>query len=543
MVNNKNSIKIKQLNQSLKDNLKNVLDEFILDEFIKLDFNNEEQVNKFLENIIKKFNYIKPILLKEIKSKKKGGTCKKCNIFKGGASNADRSVMNQQQSVCFICLEGSMTNNRRQTNELRQDRGILKHHEEPGNCQIVAHENCWRDLFQNMNTFICPGCHKILEMQDNEVVISNVPMLNNNNDDDDNFAAQLNVFIDNNREVDNNDMIYNSLFVALFITFIKLFRMSNNPFIYFTLFFCYRFLLKMLNRNYRRNPNPPLGIIALGYMVIPFFVLIIAITIIDSIVILGGPHLVDDTYDNIKNIIEIIHEKIISDEIDNPEFNQLRNQVLNYNNNTNVLYIEGGYKKTKKNKRKINKTKKRIRKQKGSGNVLPTFRNSRVQPEDYAYINYNTTSVVPSNSVPIHQYTTFRCNWKYNIRQNFTDDYDGIFVDDYLDVIINPIDENAQDWIFAGVTDESIKDEIGEYMTYYRRLLFRSYTNEEVRDLFSGQLLSTYDIQKKIYELLKIRKYLSDHPIQQAQAEIVRPAEQASIANGGKKKKNKTKKR
>ncbi len=172
MVNNKNSIKIKQLNQSLKDNLKNVLDEFILDEFIKLDFNNEEQVNKFLENI-KKFNYIKSILLKEIKSKKKGGTCKKCNIFKGGASNADRSVMNQQQSVCFICLEGSITNNRRQTNELRQDRGILKHHEEPGNCQIVAHENCWRDLFQNMDTFICPGCHKILEMQDNEVVISN----------------------------------------------------------------------------------------------------------------------------------------------------------------------------------------------------------------------------------------------------------------------------------------------------------------------------------------------------------------------------------
>ena len=79
-------------------------------------------------------------------------------------------------------------------------------------------------------------------------------------------------------------------------------------------------------------------------------------------------------------------------------------------------------------------------------------------------------------------------------------------------------------------------------MTYYRRLLFRSYTNEEVRDLYSDQLLSTYDIQKKIYELLKIRKYLSDHPIQQAQAEIVRPAEQASIANGGKKKKNKTKK-
>lgn len=534
---NKNSIKIKQSN-ILKKNLKN-----ILDEFKKLDFNNEKQVNEFLENIIEKFNYIKPILLKEIKSKKKGGTCKKCNIFKGGASNADRSIMNQQQGVCFLCLEGSITNNRRQTNELFQDRGILKHHEEPGNCQIVAHENCWRDLFQNMDAFRCPGCHKILEMQDNEVVINNAPMLNNN--DDDNFAAQLNVFIDNNREVDNNDMIYNSLFVALFITFIKLFKMSNNPFIYFILFFCYRFLLKMLNRNYRRNPNPPLGIIALGYMVIPFFVLILATLTIESISILGGPHLVYDTYDNIKNIIEIIHEKIISDEINNPDFNQLRNQVLYYNNNTNLLDIEGGYKKSKKNKRKINKTKKRIRKQKGSGNVFSTFRrtNSSVQPErNYTYGHYNNSTILPDESVPIREYTSFRCTWKNNIRRDFQDDYDGIFVDNYLDIIINPIDENEHDWIFAGVTDESIKGEIGEYIRHYRNLLLRSYTNENVFDFYSEQSLSSYDIHKKMYELLKIKKYILDHPIQQAQAEIVRPAEPASIANGGKKKKNKTKK-
>ena len=344
MINNKNSIKIKKLQSNLKN---------ILDEFIKLDFNNEKQVNEFLKNIIEKFNYIKPILLKEIKSKKKGGTCKKCNIFKGGASNADRSVMNQQQGVCFLCLEGSITNNRRQTNELLQDRGILKHHEEPGNCQIVAHENCWRDLFQNMDTFRCPGCHKILEMQDNEVVISNVPMLNN--DDHDNFAAQLNDFIINNREIDNDDMIYNSLLVALFFTYIKLVNNINyNPLIFLILAFSYSYFLKMLNRNYRRNPNPPLGIIALGYMVIPFFVLILAISTIDSIAILGGPHLVHDTYDNIKNIIEIIHEKIISDEINNPDFNQ----VLNYYNNTNVLYIEGGYKKT---------IKKKYKKKKGSG--------------------------------------------------------------------------------------------------------------------------------------------------------------------------------
>jgi uncharacterized membrane protein len=365
MVNNKNSIKIKEIKE-IKNNLKKTLDKFI-----KLDFKNEKQVKKFLEIIINNFNYIKPILLhlckdvKEIKSKKKGGTCKKCNIFKGGASNADRGVMNQQQSVCFVCLEGSITNNRRQTNELLQDRSILKHHEEPGNCQIVAHENCWRDLFQNMDTFRCPGCHKMLEMQDNEVVISNVAMLNNNNDDDNNFAAQLNDFIINNREIDNDDMIYNSLLVALFFTYIKLVNNINyNSLIFLILGFSFSYFLKMLIINYRRNPNPPLGIIALGYMVIPFFVLILATLTIDSIAILGGPHLVDDTYDNIKNIIEIIHEKIISGEIDNPDFNQLRNQVLNYYNNTIVLDIEGGYKKSKKNKKKKNKTKKRKIKQK-----------------------------------------------------------------------------------------------------------------------------------------------------------------------------------
>jgi|TARA_B100001093_G_scaffold359095_1_gene343709 hypothetical protein len=350
MVNNKNSIKIKQL----KDNLENVLDEFK-----KLDFNNEKQVNKFLKNIIKKFNYIKPILLKEIKSKKKGGTCKKCNIFKGGHRSADRIIRDQQSSVCFLCLGERYERTRGLSNQTIRDRGILKHHEEPGNCQIVAHENCWRDLFQNMDTFRCPGCHKILEMQGNEVVISNVPMLNNNNDDDNNFAAEQNDFIINNIEIDNDDMIYNSLLVAIFFTYIKLVNnISNNPLIFLILGFSYRYFLKMLNINYRRNPNPPLGIIALGYMVIPFFVLILATTTIESISILGGPNLVNDTYDYIKNIIEIIHEKIISDEIDNPEFNQLRNQVLNYNNNTNVLDIEGGYKKSKKNKRKINKTKK-----------------------------------------------------------------------------------------------------------------------------------------------------------------------------------------
>ena len=57
MVNNKNSIKIKQSN-ILKKNLKN-----ILDEFKKLDFNNEKQVNEFLENIVNKST--PPDLLKD----------------------------------------------------------------------------------------------------------------------------------------------------------------------------------------------------------------------------------------------------------------------------------------------------------------------------------------------------------------------------------------------------------------------------------------------------------------------------------------------
>ena len=94
MVNNKNSIKITELKNTLKDNLKN-----ILDEFKKLDFNKEKDVNKFLKNIIKKFNYIKPILLKEIKSKKEGGTCKKCNIFKGGYRSADRIIKKKKNKT------------------------------------------------------------------------------------------------------------------------------------------------------------------------------------------------------------------------------------------------------------------------------------------------------------------------------------------------------------------------------------------------------------------------------------------------------------
>ena len=94
--------------------------------------------------------------------------------------------------------------------------------------------------------------------------------------------------------------------------------------------------------------------------------------------------------------------------------------------------------------------------------------------------------------------------------------------------------------MFAGVTNDAINVEIEEYITYYRRLLIRSFTNDYVNDIYSEQFLSTYDIQKKMYELLAIRHYLIYNPIKQAHAEIVRPAEPAYIANGGKKK---TKKR
>lgn len=333
MVNNKNSIKIKQLNNNLKD---------ILDEFKKLNFNSKENVNSFLQNIIEKFKYIKPILSKATATKR--GNCKKCNIFKGGASSADLDVMNQQEGVCFICLEGSITNNRRQTNELLQDRGIVRHHAEPGNCQIIAHENCWQDLFQNMDTFRCPGCHKSLELRNNEVVISNVPMLNNDHNDnfvdDERVADELNLVINNNEQVNNNDMIYNSLILALLFTYIKLHNINNNSLMFIILSFSHAYFINLLNINYLRNPNPPLEIITLGYMTIPFFVLQIAILTIDSIAILGGPHLVHDTYRYINEITQ--------KGINNPEFNKLINHVLN--NNTNMIDIEGGYKKTTKKK-------------------------------------------------------------------------------------------------------------------------------------------------------------------------------------------------
>ena len=190
------------------------------------------------------------------------------------------------------------------------------------------------------------------------------------------------------------------------------------------------------------------------------------------------------------------------------------------------------------------------KKQKGSGPIHSRFRNSSVHPErNFTYIHDNNSTILPNatilsdESVPIREYTTFRCIWKNNIRRDFLDDYDRTYspiqlflLDDYLDIIIDPIDEKEGDWLFDGVTDESIKDEIKEYMKHYRTLLQMSNTDENVFDIYSGQYLSIYDIHKKMFELLKIKQYILNNPIQQAHAEIVPPAESAYIAKGGKKK-------
>ena len=558
------------------NNILNKKLEDILNKFKELDLNKEKDVNDFLKYLMKEMKYLISIF-KEIENKKsKGGTCIKCNNFKGGVSPADRIIMRQQQSECFICTQPAIRERRNLTDEQFNELGPIIGHEESGRCQNVAHVECWRQFFNSPIRHECPNCRKNLEFQEDEYGVRIVVRHNDNqnNDDFDNwFAAQLNDFIINNRqidaqlnnrEIDNNDMIYKSLLVALFFTHLRAVNMTNNPFIYLILGFSYRYFTKMLDRNYRRNPNPPLGIIALGRMVIPFFVLALAIRSIDAIYILGGPHLFYDTYDNIKNIIEIIYEKLNRDGIENPYFNLLREEILNYdvNNALDIANIYGGNKKSKKKKIKMNKTKKNryfnslnplletnylkmlsYKKQKGSGNILPTFRNSRVQPEEnYTYRNYNNSTVVPLNSVPFHQYTTFRCNWKYNrFGHDFTNDIDdGNLVDRFLDITINPNEDNDDEWVFAGVTNDAINVEIEEYITYYRRLLIRSFTNDYVNDIYSEQFLSTYDIQKKMYELLAIRHYLRYNPIQQAHAEIVPPAEPAYIANGGKKK---TKKR
>ena len=183
---------------------------------------------------------------------------------------------------------------------------------------------------------------------------------------------------------------------------------------------------------------------------------------------------------------------------------------------------------------------------KGGGGMISRL---RVQPEggNYGYENYNdNTTVVPLDFVRPHHYTTFRTIWKkgrkpsneYMENDNFGND-----VDDWITVIVNPPYFEDSDFAFAGTTDEMILDDVDHEIRHYRSLWLPSLA-KNVYDYITDKHLSTYDIRLKIYQLLAIKYHIQYNPIQEARAEILRPVEQASIANGGKKKKkNKTKKR
>lgn len=176
---------------------------------------------------------------------------------------------------------------------------------------------------------------------------------------------------------------------------------------------------------------------------------------------------------------------------------------------------------------------------KGGGGM---FSRPRVQPDNYVYNHYDTSTVVPLDFVTPHQYTTVRCIWKRRIP---TDEYmrndpDGNNVDDWIIVIVNPRDFEDSDWAFSGTTDASVLDDVEDEIRHYRSLLLPSFFEENVRDYISEKFLSTYDIRLKIYQLLAIKYHIQYNPIQEARAEIIRPAEPASACiNGGKRKKTK----
>lgn len=187
---------------------------------------------------------------------------------------------------------------------------------------------------------------------------------------------------------------------------------------------------------------------------------------------------------------------------------------------------------------------------KGGGGM---FSRPRVQPQDYVYSHHNNTQVIPLDFVTPHQYTTFRTIWKRRIP---TDEYmkndpDGNRVHDWIIVIVDPEDFEDSDWAFSGTTDEIVLDDVEYEIKHYRSLLRRSLLRrsfiENVYDYISEKFLSTYDIRLKIYQLLAIKYHIQYNPIQEARAEIIRPAEQASASiNGGKhrkKTKNKLKKK
>lgn len=166
---------------------------------------------------------------------------------------------------------------------------------------------------------------------------------------------------------------------------------------------------------------------------------------------------------------------------------------------------------------------------KGGGGM---FSRQRVQPEgNYGYENYNNSTVVPLDFVTPHNYTRFRTIWKRGkpTEEYMSDDPYGNHVHEWITVIVDPDDENDNDLIIHSITDRSIINDIEIQLEEYRRRLRIL--------LVTG--IDTYDIRLKIYQLLAIKYHIQYNPIQEAHAEILRPAEPASAINGGKRKKMK----
>lgn len=185
--------------------------------------------------------------------------------------------------------------------------------------------------------------------------------------------------------------------------------------------------------------------------------------------------------------------------------------------------------------------KKKTKKQRGAGGMCSRPRS--VQPEqNYAYSHHNNTQVVPLDFVSPHHYTTFRTIWKKGRKPSneyMENDYHGNRVHDWITVIVNPPYFEDSDFAFAGTTDANVLYDIEDEIRHYSSLLRRSFLGN-VYDYITRKDLSIYDIKLKIYQLLAIKYHIRYNPIQEARAEILRPAEQASASiNGGKRKKMK----
>jgi hypothetical protein len=192
--------------------------------------------------------------------------------------------------------------------------------------------------------------------------------------------------------------------------------------------------------------------------------------------------------------------------------------------------------------------KKKTKKQRGAGGCF----SRSVQPEqNYVYSHHNNTQVVPMDFVRPDMFVIYRCIWKYGSRRpsnyDMTQDYYGNNVDSWIDVIVNPDDDYREDgdWLFS--PSPNIINEIDEEIKYYRRLDRQSHSGK-VKDPYNDdKLLDKNQIKSKIYELYAIKYHVVYSQIEEARAEIVRPAEQAhavrvhpteqtSIINGGKRK-------